>query len=220
MERQRHYKPWGYEDWLYDDGGILLKRICAEKRLSVQVHPDAETARLFGGKAKAEMWCVLKGGPVFAGFKAGVCRADVVRAVEDGSIGDLLVRFDAKAGECYYIPGGLVHSIGEGVSVFEVQQSSDTAYRFYDWGRVDKNGCARNLHVEEALAVMDVSLPPPSAVDSVNCPYFSFRICASGDLPPAERLRLIYDPVADAITELAPSASAKFGNTVFAVEFP
>ena len=96
MERRRHDTLWGFEDWLYDDGRILIKRICADTRLSVQVHPNDDTAKTVGGRAKTEMWCVLKEGPIFAGFKPGVTEADVVRAVEDGSFESLLVRFDAK----------------------------------------------------------------------------------------------------------------------------
>lgn len=220
MERQRHDTLWGFEDWLYDDGKVLIKRICADMRLSVQVHPNDDTAKTVGGRAKTEMWRVLKGGPIFAGFKPGVTADDVVRAVDDGSFEELLVRFDAKVGECYFIPGGLVHAIGEGTSVFEVQQSSDTTFRLYDWGRVDAKGNPRRLHVKEALAAMDLSLPPPVPGSSVNCEYFAFRAHAAGELPPAGRRRVVYDPVADAIVELAPSAPAEFRNEVFSVEIP
>ena len=220
MERQRHDTLWGFEDWLYDDGKVLIKRICADMRLSVQVHPNDDTAKTVGGRAKTEMWRVLKGGPIFAGFKPGVTADDVVRAVDDGSFEELLVRFDAKVGECYFIPGGLVHAIGEGTSVFEVQQSSDTTFRLYDWGRVDAKGNPRRLHVKEALAAMDISLPPPVPGSSVNCEYFAFRAHAAGELPPSGRRRVVYDPVADAIVELAPSAPAEFRNEVFSVEIP
>ena len=220
MERERHNTLWGFEDWLYDDGKVLIKRICADMRLSVQVHPNDETALTVGGRAKTEMWCVLKDGPIFAGFRPGVTEDDVVRAVADGSFEDLLVRFDAKAGECFFIPGGLVHAIGEGTSVFEVQQSSNTTFRLYDWGRVDSEGRPRKLHVEEALAAMDLTLPPPVPGDSVDCAYFGFRQHAAGDLPPSRAHRVVYDPVCDVLTELAPDAPAHFGNAVFAVTLP
>lgn len=220
MERQRHDTLWGFEDWLYDDGKVLIKRICADLRLSVQVHPNDDTAKTVGGRAKTEMCCVLKDGPIFAGFKPGVTVDDVVRAVDDGSFEELLVRFDARVGECYYIPGGLVHAIGEGTTVFEVQQSSDTTFRLYDWGRVDAQGRTRQLHVKEALATIDLSLPPPVPVDSVSCAYFDFRIHAAGELPPTAKHRVIYDPIADAIMEIAPSTSVRFSYAVFAVTLP
>ena len=220
MQRVRHNKLWGFEDWLYDDGKVLIKRISVDTRLSVQVHPNDETALTVGGRAKTEMWCVLKDGPIFAGFRPGVTKNDVVRAVADGSIEDLLVRFDAKAGECYFLPGGLVHSIGEGTSVFEVQQSSNTTFRFYDWGRVDAEGHPRELHIEEALVAMDLSLPTPSPCDSVDCAYFGFCKCAAGEMPPSQAHRVVYDPINDVLTELAPNMAAHFDTAVFTVTLP
>jgi mannose-6-phosphate isomerase len=220
MERQRHDTLWGFEDWLYDDGAVLIKRICADMRLSVQVHPNDETAKTVGGRAKTEMWCVLKDGPIFAGFKPGVTDADVVRAVEDGSFESLLVRFDAKAGECYFIPGGLVHAIGEGTSVFEVQQSSNTTFRLYDWGRLDANGNPRQLHVKEALAAMDLSLPPPVPGDSVECRYFTFRRVESGRISADSHRRVVYDPLTDSLTVVEPSSTLDLSNAAFEVLLP
>ena len=220
MERVRHDTLWGFEDWLYDDGKVLIKRICADMRLSVQVHPNDDTALTVGGRAKTEMWCVLKDGPIFAGFKPGVTEHDVVRAVADGSFESLLVRFDAKVGECYFIPGGLVHAIGEGTSVFEVQQSSNTTFRLYDWGRVDAKGMPRQLHVEEALSAMDLSLPPPVPGDSVDCAYFGFRKIAAGDVSAGDRRRVIYDCSADSLSTLEAGEEASFASSVFEVSLP
>ena len=220
MERQRHDTLWGFEDWLYDDGSVLIKRICADMRLSVQVHPNDETAKTVGGRAKTEMWCVLKDGPIFAGFKPGVTDADVVRAVEDGSFESLLVRFDAKAGECYFIPGGLVHAIGEGTSVFEVQQSSNTTFRLYDWGRLDANGNPRQRHVKEALAAMDLSLPPPVPGDFVECRYFTFRKVEAGLLSADTRRRVVYCPSADVLKVVEPLATCELPDDAFEVLLP
>ena len=220
MERQRHNTLWGFEDWLYDDGSVLIKRICADMRLSVQVHPNDETAKTVGGRAKTEMWCVLKDGPIFAGFKPGVTDADVVRAVEDGSFESLLVRFDAKVGECYFIPGGLVHAIGEGTSVFEVQQSSNTTFRLYDWGRLDANGNPRQLHVKEALAAMDLSLPPPVPGDFVECRYFTFRKVEAGLLSADTRRRVVYCPSADVLKVVEPLATCELPDDAFEVLLP
>ena len=220
MERQRHNTLWGFEDWLYDDGSVLIKRICADMRLSVQVHPNDETAKTVGGRAKTEMWCVLKDGPIFAGFKPGVTDADVVRAVEDGSFESLLVRFDAKAGECYFIPGGLVHAIGEGTSVFEVQQSSNTTFRLYDWGRLDANGNPRQRHVKEALAAMDLSLPPPVPGDFVECRYFTFRKVEAGLLSADTRRRVVYCPSADVLKVVEPLATCELPDDAFEVLLP
>ena len=234
FEKDVHTALWGYEEWLVSahpsapsriaddakgqtlrvicpDFPLLVKKICAEKRLSVQVHPNDETAKTVGGEAKTEMWCVLEGGPIFAGFKPGVTKVDVERAVGDGTFEELLVRFDAKPGECYFIPGGLVHAIGEGTSVYEVQQSSDTTFRLYDWGRVGADGKPRQLHVKEGLAAMDITLPPPVPSDSVKCRYFEFSKTSSLVPHPSslDSWRVIYDPKADDCFLLPPGMVAE-----------
>ena len=237
FEPDVHTAIWGEEEWLVSahpsapsriagGGGrtlrdvlpefpLLFKRIHARSRLSVQVHPNDATAVEVGGEAKTEMWCVLEPGPIFAGFRPGVTAADVERAVSDGSFEELLVCFDAKPGECYFIPGGLVHAIGEGTSVYEVQQSSDTTFRLYDWGRVDAEGHPRQLHVREALAAMDVSLPPPSPDESVSCDYFDFRQVPTGSLGISELWRVVYTPSTRDSFLLPPGVAAEVAAPSF-----
>jgi len=231
-----HKAVWGEEEWLVSvhasapsrfagemrtlrdicpDFPLLVKRISAERRLSVQVHPNDVTARTVGGEAKTEMWCVLRAGPIFAGFRPGTTKADVARAVVDGSFEDLLVRFDTRVGECYFIPGGLVHAIGDGTSVYEVQQSSDTTFRLYDWGRVGADGKPRTLHVKEALAAMDLDLPPPVPCEAVHCRYFDFVKADAGVLPPSDRWRVMHEPSADATCLLPPGETATVSQGTF-----
>lgn len=242
FEKDIHSALWGHEEWLVSahpsapgkvvgGGGktlrdicpgfpLLIKKICANRRLSVQVHPNDETAKTVGGEAKTEMWCILKAGPIFAGFKPGVTKQDVERAVGDGTFEDLLVRFDAKPGECYFIPGGLVHAIGEGTSVYEVQQSSDTTFRLYDWGRVGADGKPRQLHVKEGLAAMDIALPPPVPSDSVKCVYFTFSQIDAGVILAADSWRTVYVPAADDSYLLPPGATAAVSSKAFVTVIP
>jgi len=229
FEKDVHTALWGYEEWLvcahHTAPGkivgenrtladvcpafpLLVKKICASQRLSVQVHPNDETAKTVGGEAKTEMWCVLKPGPIFAGLRSGVTATDVERAAADGTFESLLVRFDAKPGECYFIPGGLVHAIGEGTSVYEVQQSSNTTFRLYDWGRVRADGKPRQLHVKEGLAAMDLSLPPPVPSKAVKCPYFEFFQTTSPSLAPSDKWRVVYTPSTDDSFLLPPGCAA------------
>ena len=233
FEKDIHGALWGREEWLVSahpsapsrivgGGGetlrdicpalpLMVKKIVAERRLSVQVHPNKHSSRWVGGDAKSEMWCVLKAGPIFAGFRSGVTRADVERAIEDGSFESLLCRFDAKPGECYFIPGGLVHAIGEGTVVYEIQQSSVTNFRLYDWGRVDADGRPRQLHVKEGLMAMNLSFPPPVPSDSVKCKYFEFYKAGEGGRREAEDAkgwRVVYDPQADDCFLLPPGDGA------------
>ena len=115
---------------------LLVKVIDAKMRLSVQVHPNETTCKLTGGDPKTEMWAMLEDGVIYAGLKPGVGPKDVEEAVKSGRFEELLVRHDAKKGEAFFIPGGLVHAIGDGALIYEVQQSSDTTFRLYDWNRV------------------------------------------------------------------------------------
>jgi len=214
-EKEIHTALWGHEEWLVNTSEILVKKIVANDRLSVQVHPNDETAKTVGGDPKTEMWCVLKAGPIFAGLKAGTTDADVRRAVADGSFEDLLVRFDAKVGECYFIPGGLVHAIGEGTSVYEVQQPSNTTFRLYDWGRVGADGKPRQLHVSEGLAAMNLALLPPVPGPTVDCPYFSFRQVESANLTALAETQIVYIPSTDETIVLAPGETAKIDKPCF-----
>lgn len=155
---------------------LLFKTIKANDALSVQVHPNEKTALLSGGEPKTEMWCALADSTVYAGLKPGTdptkALPDVVKA---GPVPNWLVRHDLKAGDTLFIRGGMVHAIAGGSLLYEVQQSSDTTFRLYDWGRVGTDGKPRELHVEQAMKAIDWTLPPPVARDSVECQFFSFR---------------------------------------------
>ena len=141
---------------------LMIKLIDAKETLSVQVHPDDESAARFGGEAKSEMWYVLSATPdahIYSGFRPGVTPADFERARAAGTIPSLLQRFPAKPGMIFNTPGGRVHAIGAGCLLLEVQQDANTTYRLYDWDRVDaRTGLARPLHTRQALEVINWNL--------------------------------------------------------------
>ena len=137
---------------------LLIKLIDAKQRLSVQVHPNDKQAAKYGGEAKTEMWYVLDAEPdskVFAGLIHGTRKKDFEEALAKGQLENVLQSIKAIPGECIYIPGGLVHAIGEGCLLLEVQQNSNTTYRVYDWGRVETNGRPRELHIKDAMQVIN-----------------------------------------------------------------
>lgn len=132
---------------------LLLKFLDVREMLSVQVHPtDPATA-------KTEAWVVLEAGiksRIYAGLKAGSTVADLRRALTSGSVADYLACFHPKPGDAVFNPAGMVHSLGGGVMVFEVQQNSDVTYRLFDWNHIDpKTGQPRALQVEQALACIN-----------------------------------------------------------------
>ena len=143
---------------------LLVKLIDARERLSIQVHPDDAAAARGIGEAKTETWHILdapKDGHVFAGLKAGITEAAFLNALKAGRLEDTLQSVPAKAGDTIFIPGGRVHAICECMLILEIQQNSNTTYRVYDWGRVDKAGKPRELHLEQALKVIHWSDSAP-----------------------------------------------------------
>ena len=158
---------------------LLIKILDARESLSVQVHPNDETARLVGGEAKTEMWYVLQADPkafVYAGLKEASSFAPQ-------KIESMLEKIEIERGDAIYVPGGCVHAIGAGSLLFEVQQNSNTTYRIYDWERLDKNGKPRGLHLEEAKTVMNDYVgkkeKPQKIADGhsklVSSPYFQIE---------------------------------------------
>ncbi len=136
---------------------LLVKLIDAHERLSVQVHPGDDTAARFGGEAKTEMWHVLEADPgarVFAGLRRGVDEASLRAALAAGTAEALLQEVPVRRGDTVFVPGGCVHAIDAGSLILEVQQSSNTTYRLYDWGRMGTDGRPRETHVEQAMRVI------------------------------------------------------------------
>jgi mannose-6-phosphate isomerase len=141
---------------------FLLKYIHAAERLSVQVHPDDETAaKLEGtGPGKTEAWYILNapaGARLIAGLRPKTTRDDLTAALNEGRLEDLLHEVEPQAGDTFYIHAGLVHSIGPDVGLFEIQQNIDLTYRFHDWNRTDDQGRPRPLHPEKALAALELN---------------------------------------------------------------
>jgi mannose-6-phosphate isomerase len=138
---------------------VLIKLIDSADNLSVQVHPSDDYALAHEGQyGKTEMWYVIeaeKGAGLYVGFKNKTSPEEVRKAVNDGTIIDLLNFCPVKPGEVYFIPSGTVHAIGKGITVVEIQQNSTLTYRLYDYKRLGKDGKPRELHLEKALLVMN-----------------------------------------------------------------
>jgi mannose-6-phosphate isomerase len=135
---------------------LLIKVLDAAQTLSVQVHPNDETAASFGGEAKTETWYILEADPeacVYCGIAEGVSPEQFRAAIADNRLEPLLKKIPVKAGDAIFVPGGRVHAIAAGCLLLEVQQNSNTTYRIYDWGRVGADGKGRELHIDQALQV-------------------------------------------------------------------
>lgn len=141
---------------------LLVKLIDAHDRLSVQVHPNDETAKADGlPGGKTEMWYILEaadGAELVYGME-NVDKETIRKAAESGTLEPYLKHRKVKKGDVFFIPAGTVHAIGSGILIAEVQQNSNTTYRLYDYDRRDKDGKTRPLHIEKALEALDVTLP-------------------------------------------------------------
>ncbi len=149
----------------HDHFPLLLKFLDCNRVLSVQVHPDDAYAGQMTPPdlGKTEAWYVVAAKPdavIYAGLRPGVDPQQLRAACGDGSVGGLLHEVRPRVGDCFFIPAGTVHALGGGLVVAEIQQSSDTTFRLFDWNRVDAAGRGRELHVDQAIAVTDFSRGP------------------------------------------------------------
>jgi mannose-6-phosphate isomerase len=128
---------------------LLIKFLFPKDKLSVQVHPDDETAARLGQPCgKTECWYVLRAEPgaqIGLGLKPGITKTDVEHAIREVRMEQLLNWIDLQAGDMFYVDAGTVHAIGPGSVIVETQQNSDTTFRLYDYGR------PRQLHIESGL---------------------------------------------------------------------
>jgi mannose-6-phosphate isomerase len=136
---------------------LLVKLLDAQDKLSVQVHPGNDYALKNEGElGKFEIWYILSAKPgskIVYGLKPGTTKENFKEAIEAGNVEKYLNDIEVKPGDVYIIPPGLVHALGAGIMVAEIQQNSDTVYRVYDYNRLD-NGKPRQLHISKALDVI------------------------------------------------------------------
>jgi mannose-6-phosphate isomerase len=159
----------------FDRFPLLLKFLDVRQMLSVQVHPPDDKPQLIpkGESGKTEAWVVLEADPegrIYAGLKPGADAA-ALRALTTRTADDYLASFKPATGQGVLIEAGTVHSLGDGVMVFEVQENSDVTFRLYDWDHVDATtGKPRDLQVDQALACVDFDqgaiLPAPPVLEA------------------------------------------------------
>ena len=166
---------------------LLIKLIDAKRDLSIQVHPDdAMAQRRHGSFGKNEMWYILdadEGATIATGFKRPITPEEFDRHLAEGTILDVVNRDASHPGDVFYIPAGMIHAIGAGNLLAEVQQSSDITYRVWDYNRRDADGNLRELHTSQAREALDynaldgqVAPPEPSLIGStelLTTRYFS-----------------------------------------------
>lgn len=179
---------------VYDQFGnefpLLIKYIDANDDLSIQVHPDDEMSKeRHGAYGKTEMWYVIEaeeGAELISGFNREIGREEYLEAFESGLLESMLNKEKVAPGDVFFIPAGRVHSIGKGIVVAEIQQTSDVTYRIFDYNRLDSTGNPRELHTDLALDAIDFKFEKNSRtswtsklnepVNIAQCKYFTVNV--------------------------------------------
>ena len=141
---------------------VLVKFIDAKSDLSVQVHPTDGYAEQFEGgqSGKSELWYILdaaKDAGIVYGLRGSVSRETLRRAAQDGTVGKYLQKVSVEKDQVYFVEAGMIHAVGAGCLIAEIQENSNLTYRLYDYDRVDSHGQKRPLHIEKALDVAKLS---------------------------------------------------------------
>lgn len=175
---------------------LLIKIIDPLDNLSIQVHPDDELAHkidLYNGKT--EMWYVMnaeKDAKLVSGFNRDVTPKEFEEAIKEKSVEQMLNYERVQTDDAFFIPARKIHALGAGCMVAEIQQTSDTSYRVYDWDRIDRFGMKRELHIDEALATINFKKEGSgkvnydkkiknATVNLVSCPYFTTNVIKLDD---------------------------------------
>lgn len=169
----------------FDRFPLLIKLIDAGADLSIQVHPNDEYAKAHTSElGKTEMWYIVEAEPgakIAYGLKKKYSRRELETAIQNGTLEECVNYVNVKPGETYFIPSGTVHAICAGLLIAEIQQDSNITYRVYDYNRRQPDGSLRQLHIEDALNVIETV--DPSDIKSTNyddviadCPFFKVRV--------------------------------------------
>jgi mannose-6-phosphate isomerase len=174
---------------------LLIKILDCAQWLSLQVHPDDETAERLEGPGyfgKTEAWHVLDAEPgarLIAGMRPETTAEALAAAIRNGTILDWVQYQDVSPGDTVFMPARTIHALGPGLLIYEVQQTSDLTYRVFDWNRPATP--VRPLHIEKSLAVADPSASAPARpapvlaageqAELAGCPYFPLELILGGE---------------------------------------
>ncbi len=171
---------------IVNNAPYLTKVLDSKEALSVQVHPHDEMANILeNDNGKSEVWYILDHQPgafIYLGLNQVTTKEVLQQAIENGNLTDYLNKIEVKKGDFFYIEAGTIHALGAGITALEVQQSSNSTYRLYDYKRVGADGLERELHLEKGLNAIDyskINLTSDKLVKIddnsqllIDCPYF------------------------------------------------
>lgn len=151
----------GWKAENFTDFPILIKFIDAREDLSIQVHPNDEYALKNENElGKNEMWYIIdcdESASLYCGLSKPVSKDEIKSRIENNTIIEVLNKVEVKRGDVIFVEAGEIHAIGGGIMLCEIQQNSNCTYRLYDYDRKDRFGNPRELHLDKALSVANLS---------------------------------------------------------------
>ena len=167
---------------------ILIKYIDAKEKISIQVHPDDTYARIHeNDNGKTELWYILEADEkayIYLGTNKDLSKDEFKESITNNTVTSYLNKIYVKQGDIYFIEPGTIHSLGEGCLVAEIQEKSNITYRVYDYDRRDKYGHLRDLHIQKALDVVNLTKHTSNARNKdthllEDCKYFKVYLYES-----------------------------------------
>ncbi|PID94877.1 MAG: mannose-6-phosphate isomerase [Bacteroidetes bacterium] len=169
---------------------LLVKLLDATDWLSIQVHPNDTMAQKYGSSnGKTEMWYVMdsqESAQLITGFHRDTSSKEYLQLLQEKQLHKIVNYEATHKGDLFFMPAGRIHALGPGNLIAEIQQTSDTTYRIYDWDRIDEKGKGRELHLEKAMEAINFKAEPPyrtpyakrknETAPAISCPYFTTNI--------------------------------------------
>jgi mannose-6-phosphate isomerase len=151
-----HVDRWGHDPML------LVKLLDPGQRLPIHAHPSGAFAArtVAAAHGKAEAWYILEAGTVYLGLTHSVSPAELlalVTAQDTGRMLGLMHEIEVAPGDTVFVPAGVLHAIGEGTFLAEVQEPEDLSI-LLEWTGFDLDGAADGhlgLGFDVALAAVE-----------------------------------------------------------------
>ena len=170
------------------DTMLLVKLLDAGQRLPVHAHPDTRFAarHVSAAHGKAEAWFIFAPGVVHLGLIQPVTLEQLGALVEQQDTAALLAlthRVPVEPGDTVFVPPGMLHAIGEGILLVEVQEPEDLSI-LLEWSGFDLDG-ARDGHLglgfELALQAVEIGARSHDEIDALVR-----RVAPPGPVLPAQ----------------------------------
>ncbi len=162
------------------DLGVLVKYLDSAIRLPMQVHPTREFSRkhFHSPYGKAESWLILATRPdacIYFGFSRQVSPEEFAAAVErsetdPNAMTEFVNRVPVQTGDVFFVNAGVIHAIGAGCLILEVQEPTDFTIQPEYW-------CG-DYHLNDQE--MYLGLDPETALSCFDYGYYGQQVVTAG----------------------------------------